>query len=217
MKKAMLFLFALVVAMGTNVQAQSLKKLYPADAEVVITPLPFAWEKCTPYLDPVVDFTWEKGKGLPLFSYRDLNGLLKNESEEDFAYVFRHFELPAEGVELLAVAVERSYFIRHLLLVYKDGVLTDWLEAGFCSNDNIAMKQWKVAADGTVEIYSLKVLGNRSVLFDDNFGSIRVQREDDTYQIDAKGKFKRLEKVKYGNHEYAKTDLQNKELNIWDM
>ena len=67
-----------------------------------------------------------KGKGLPLFSYRDLNGLLKNESEEDFAYVFRHFELPAEGVELLAVAVERSYFIRHLLLVYKDGVLTDW-------------------------------------------------------------------------------------------
>ena len=83
MKKAMLFLFALVVAMGTNVQAQSLKKLYPADAEVVITPLPFAWEKCTPYLDPVVDFTWEKGKGLPLFSYRDLNGLLKNESEED--------------------------------------------------------------------------------------------------------------------------------------
>ena len=81
-----------------------------------------------------------------------------------------------------------------LLLVYKDGVLTDWLEAGFCSNDNIAMKQWKVAADGTVEIYSLKVLGNRSVLFDDNFGSIRVQREDDTYQIDAKGKFKRLEK-----------------------
>ena len=43
MKKAMLFLFALVVAMGTNVQAQSLKKLYPADAEVVITPLPFAW------------------------------------------------------------------------------------------------------------------------------------------------------------------------------
>ena len=27
MKKAMLFLFALVVAMGTNVQAQSLKKL----------------------------------------------------------------------------------------------------------------------------------------------------------------------------------------------
>ena len=33
MKKAMLFLFALVVAMGTNVQAQSLKKLYPADDE----------------------------------------------------------------------------------------------------------------------------------------------------------------------------------------
>ena len=130
MKKAMLFLFAFVVAMGTNVQAQSLKKLYPADAEVVITPLPFAWEKCTPYLDPVVDFTWEKGKGLPLFSYRDLNGLLKNESEEDFAYVFRHFELPAEGVELLAVAVERSYFIRHLLLVYKDGVLTDWQGRG---------------------------------------------------------------------------------------
>ena len=33
MKKQLLFLFALVVAMGTNVQAQSLKKLYPADDE----------------------------------------------------------------------------------------------------------------------------------------------------------------------------------------
>ena len=41
MKKAMLFLFAFVVAKGTNVQGQSLKKLYPADAEVVITPFPF--------------------------------------------------------------------------------------------------------------------------------------------------------------------------------
>ena len=62
----MLFLFALVVAMGTNVQAQSLKKLYPADAEVVITPLPFAWEKCTPYLDPVVDFG-RRGRGCRCF------------------------------------------------------------------------------------------------------------------------------------------------------
>ena len=68
-----------------------------------------------------------------------------------------------------------------------------------------------------MEIYSLKVLGDRSVLFDDNFGRIRVQREDDTYQIDAKGKFKRLEKVKYDARDYAKADLQNKELNIWDL
>lgn len=216
MRKIGILLFALALGGSANVQAQSLKDLYPADAEVVVTPLPFAWEKCSPYLDPVVEFTWGKGKGLPLFSYRDLNGLLKNESEEDFAYVFRHFELPEKGCEVLAVSVERSRYIRHLLLVYKDGRLTDWMEAGISTNENLATKQWKIEADGTVEIYSLKVLGNRSVLFDEDFNTVRMQREDDVYQIDGKGKFKRVEKAKFPAREYSKAELQDKERNIWD-
>ena len=173
-------------------------------------------EKCTPYLDPVVEFTWGKGKGLPLFSYSDLNGTVQNTKDGEFTHVFRHFDLPAKGCEVLAVAVERSHNIRHLLLVYKDGRLTDWLEAGISTNDELATKQWKIAEDGTVEIYSLKVLGDRSILTDEDFDTVRMQREDDVYQIDDKGKFKRVEKVKYAARDYTKEELQDKERNIWD-
>ena len=151
-----------------------------------------------------------------LFSYRDLNGTVQNTEEEEFTHVFRHFELPEKGCEVLAVSVERSRYIRHLLLVYKDGRLTDWMEAGISTNENLATKQWKIEADGTVEIYSLKVLGNRSVLFDEDFNTVRMQREDDVYQIDDKGKFKRVEKAKFPAREYSKAELQDKERNIWD-
>ena len=216
MRKIGILLFALALGGSANVQAQSLKDLYPADAEVVVTPLPFAWEKCSPYLDPVVEFTWGKGKGLPLFSYSDLNGTVQNTKDGEFTHVFRHFDLPAKGCEVLAVAVERSHNIRHLLLVYKDGRLTDWLEAGISTNDELATKQWKIAEDGTVEIYSLKVLGDRSILTDEDFDTVRMQREDDVYQIDDKGKFKRVEKVKYAARDYTKEELQDKERNIWD-
>ena len=95
-------------------------------------------------------------------------------------------------------------------------VLTDWMEAGISTNENLATKQWKIEADGTVEIYSLKVLGNRSVLFDEDFNTVRMQREDDVYQIDGKGKFKRVEKAKFPAREYSKAELQDKERNIWD-
>lgn len=82
MRKIGILLFALALGGSANVQAQSLKDLYPADAEVVVTPLPFAWEKCSPYLDPVVEFTWEKGKGLPLFSAKG------NATDNDTTYHF---------------------------------------------------------------------------------------------------------------------------------
>ena len=217
MRKIGILLFALALGGSANVQAQSLKDLYPVDAEVVVTPLPFAWEKCSPYLDPVVDFMWGKGKGLPLFSYSDLNGTVQNTEDGEFTHVFRHFELPEQGCEVLAVSVERSHDIRQLLLVYKDGKLTDCLEAGISTNDELATKQWKIGADGTVEIYSLKVLGDRSILTDEDFDTVRMQREDDVYQIDGKGKFKRVEKAKFPAREYSKAELQDKETNIWNF
>ena len=139
MRKIGILLFALALGGSANVQAQSLKDLYPADAEVVVTPLPFAWEKCTPYLDPVVEFTWGKGKGLPLFSYSDLNGTVQNTKDGEFTHVFRHFDLPAKGCEVLAVAVERSHNIRHLLQRRRRmkriaGIKKNQIAAG-CRND----------------------------------------------------------------------------------
>lgn len=75
MKKKVLFsvVFALMGLMG---MAQDLKDLYPAGAEAVITPLPFDCAKGTPYSNPV-PIDGAKVKGLPFYSYRDLNGTLK--------------------------------------------------------------------------------------------------------------------------------------------
>lgn len=217
MRKKVLFsvVFALMGLMG---MAQDLKDLYPAGAEAVITPLPFDCAKGTPYSNPV-PIDGAKVKGLPFYSYRDLNGTLKNTNEESFASVFRHFRLPqGNNMEIVVVAIERFEYMRYVMLAFKNGSLTDCLEAGFCSNDDIAMKQWRINEKGCIQISSLKLDDvAQQVLFKDDFGAVKAYRLDEIYEVNAEGKFKRLNKVEYDSKEYTKEELMDKDKNIWSL
>ena len=217
MKNKILLLVACAI-IGLNSKAQNLKDLYPTDAKVVITPLPFDCAKGTPYSNPVfIDRT--KVKGLPFYSYRDLNGTLKNTNEESFASVFRHFRLPqGNNVEIVVVAIERDEYMRYVMLAFKNGSLTDFLEAGFRSNDDIAMKQWRINAKGSIQISSLKLDDvAQQVLFKDDFSVVKAYRLDEIYEVNAEGKFKRLNKVEYDSKEYTKEELMDKDKNIWSL
>lgn len=217
MKKKVLFsvVFALMGLMG---MAQDLKDLYPAGAEAVITPLPFDCAKGTPYSNPV-PIDGAKVKGLPFYSYRDLNGTLKNTNEESFASVFRHFRLPqGNNMEIVVVVIERFEYMRYVMLAFKNGSLTDCLEAGFCSNDDIAMKQWRINEKGCIQISSLKLDNvEQQVLFKDDFGAVKAYRLDEIYEVNADGKFKRFDKVEYDSREYTKEELMDKDRNIWNL
>ena len=217
MKNKILLLVACAI-IGLNSKAQNLKDLYPTDAKVVITPLPFDCAKGTPYSNPVfIDRT--KVKGLPFYSYRDLNGTLKNTNEESFASVFRHFRLPqGNNVEIVVVAIERDEYMRYVMLAFKNGSLTDCLEAGFRSNDDIAMKQWRINAKGSIQISSLKLDDvAQQVLFKDDFSVVKAYRLDEIYEVNAEGKFKRFDKVEYDSREYTKEELMDKDKNIWSL
>ena len=217
MRKKVLFsvVFALMGLMG---MAQELKDLYPAGAEAVITPLPFACAKGTPYSNAYT-IDRSKVKDIPLYSYRDLNGRLKNTNEESFASVFRHFRLPqGNNIEIVVVAIERDEYMRYVMLAFKNGSLTDCLEAGFCSNDDIAMKQWRINEKGCIQISSLKLDNvEQQVLFKDDFGAVKAYRLDEIYEVNAEGKFKRLNKVEYDSKEYTKEELMDKDKNIWSL
>lgn len=217
MRKKVLFsvVFALMGLMG---MAQELKDLYPAGAEAVITPLPFACAKGTPYSNAYT-IDRSKVKDIPLYSYRDLNGRLKNTNEESFASVFRHFRLPqGNNIEIVVVAIERDEYMRYVMLAFKNGSLTDCLEAGFRSNDDIAMKQWRINAKGSIQISSLKLDDvAQQVLFKDDFSVVKAYRLDEIYEVNAEGKFKRLNKVEYDSKEYTKEELMDKDKNIWSL
>lgn len=104
------------------------------------------------------------------------------------------------------------------MLAFKNGSLTDFLEAGFRSNDDIAMKQWRINAKGSIQISSLKLDDvAQQVLFKDDFGAVKVYRLDEIYEVNAEGKFKRLNKVEYDSREYTKEELMDKDKNIWSL
>ena len=217
MKNKILLLVACAI-IGLNSKAQNLKDLYPTDAKVVITPLPFDCAKGTPYSNAYT-IDRAKVKGLPLYSYRDLNGTLKNTNEESFANIFRHFHLPqGNNLEIVVVAIERFEYMRYVMLAFKNGSLTDCLEAGFSSNDDIAMKQWRINEKGCIQISSLKLDNvEQQVLFKDDFGAVKAYRLDEIYEVNAEGKFKRFDKVEYDSREYTKEELMDKDKNIWSL
>lgn len=217
MKNKILLLIACAI-IGLNSKAQNLNDLYPTDAKVVITQLPFDCAKGTPYSNPVsIDRT--KVKNIPLYSYRDLNGTLKNTNEESFANIFRHFHLPqGNNLEIVVVAIERFEYMRYVMLAFKNGSLTDCLEAGFSSNDDIAMKQWRINEKGCIQISSLKLDNvEQQVLFKDDFDAVKAFRLDEIYEVNAEGKFKKFDKVEYDSREYTKEELMDKDKNIWSL
>lgn len=78
------------------------------------------------------------------------------------------------------------------------------------------MKQWKIDAEGEIQISALKVKEGRQVLFEEEFESIKAQRADHYYVVDADGKFRKVRTVDYPEKFYSKDYLQNKNQNIWD-
>lgn len=188
--------------------------LQKAKSEMSSTPLPFACVKSTTYVQPVVPFTPEGDARTYAFSYKDLNGEAQNNNEERNCTVFRRFELGT--ADLLVVAVARSASTKHFLVSYKEGVPVDYLECAFSFNNDIAMKQWKIDAEGEIQISALKVKEGRQVLFEEEFESIKAQRADHYYVVDADGKFQKVRTVDYPEKFYSKDYLQNKNQNIWD-
>ena len=139
--------------------------LQKAKSEMNSTPLPFACVKSTTYVQPVVPFTPEGDARTYAFSYKDLNGEAQNNNEERNCAVFRRFELGT--ADLLVVAVARSASTKHFLVSYKEGVPVDYLECAFSFNNDIAMKQWRIDAEGEIQISALKVKEGRQVLFEE--------------------------------------------------
>lgn len=82
--------------------------------------------------------------------------------------------------------------------------------------DKRAKEQWKIDAEGEIQISALKVKEGRQVLFEEEFESIKAQRADHYYVVDADGKFRKVRTVDYPEKFYSKDYLQNKNQNIWD-
>lgn len=161
-------------------------------------------------------------RGLNLFVWEDLQCTQNQRFKNTRALIIRKIPLQSgyilNDIEIYAAAILK----RHILATYDTaGALVDQLEGAVFgesvrSGEPLWIKQFRIDPGMKVTLYSLKVSEDKPILFFDDFQSVRAQRVDTQYQIDATGHFKKIAETKYKQQTYTLMQLTDPHKNIWD-
>ena len=102
------------------------------------------------------------------------------------------------------------------MVTYKGNREADRLETKLYFNNDIAVKQWQLTAEGEVIVYELVFAGDTGEVTEDGFAGAEAQRVDTYYRISRDGTFEQAKEVRYAPKYYTAEELGDKTKNIWD-
>ena len=154
-------------------------------------------------------------RGKACATYRDLSRKRKSQEETGEMYVPFWFEV-GNGCKLFSAVLNVSPCLTEMLVTYKGNREADRLETKLYFNNDIAVKQWQLTAEGEVIVYELVFAGDTGEVTEDGFAGAEAQRVDTYYRISRDGTFEQAKEVRYAPKYYTAEELGDKTKNIWD-
>ena len=182
------------------------------------TKLPFERTKIVRHIQPRYALIEGEIEGLPLRTYKDL-GLIQKTDYDNDASIFRQFDISSNTYELLAVNFSKPDSEKELLVTYtSDGKIIDFIESAvsFAWRGVFFIKQWRMNEGGGIIVTHIKIDSPAPISAFSDFGPVRGQRIDTSYEIDASGRFHKVKEVKYQFRDYSKTYLEDRTINLWE-
>ena len=172
--------------------------------------LPFKSCKAMAYTTQGVEY-----RGEACATYRDLSRKRKQQEETGEMHIPFRFEV-GNGCKLFSAVLNVSPCLTEMLVTYKGNREADRLEAKLYFNNDIAVKQWQLTAEGEVIVYELVFAGDTGEVTEDGFAGAEAQRVDTYYRISRDGTFEQAKEVRYAPKYYTAEELGDKTKNIWD-
>jgi hypothetical protein len=131
--------------------------------------------------------------------------------------VFRKFNIPNSSNQLLAIEFGESDYITYVLVVVSPtGQVLSTLEAAvfYLDSSKIAVKQFRIDAQSQIVISTIRPNSTMLLPFE-TFTSFSGQRIDNTYTINAQGRFVHILEQRFNYKTYTRSMLNNNDANIW--
>lgn len=205
-----LIILAIAILGCVNAMGQQTVDLDKASQKLKKSDLPFKSCKMMAYTDQGVEY-----RGKACATYRDLSRKRKLQEETGEMYVPFWFEV-GNGCKLFSAVLNVSPCLTEMLVTYKGNREADRLETKLYFNNDIAVKQWQLTAEGEVIVYELVFAGDTGEVTEDGFAGAEAQRVDTYYRISRDGTFEQAKEVRYAPKYYTAEELGDKTKNIWD-
>ena len=181
---------------GMSAIGQQTIDLNKASQKLKKSDLPFKSCKAMAYTTQGVEY-----RGEACATYRDLSRKRKQQEETGEMHIPFRFEV-GNGCKLFSAVLNVSPCLTEMLVTYKGNREADRLEAKLYFNNDIAVKQWQLTAEGEVT--------------EEGFAGAEAQRVDTYYRISRDGMFEQVKEVRYAPKYYTAEELGDKTKNIWD-
>ena len=151
-----LIILAIAILGCVNAMGQQTVDLDKASQRLKKSDLPFKSCKVMAYTNQGVEY-----RGKACATYRDLSRKRKSQEETGEMYVPFWFEV-GNGCKLFSAVLNVSPCLTEMLVTYKGNREADRLETKLYFNNDIAVKQWQLTAEGEVIVYELVFAGARA-------------------------------------------------------
>ena len=205
-----LIILAITLLGGMSAIGQQTIDLNKASQKLKKSDLPFKSCKAMAYTTQGVEY-----RGEACATYRDLSRKRKQQEETGEMHIPFRFEV-GNGCKLFSVVLNVSPCLTEMLVTYKGNREADRLETKLYFNNDIAVKQWQLTAEGEVIVYELVFAGDTGEVTEDGFAGAEAQRVDTYYRISRDGTFEQAKEVRYAPKYYTAEELGDKTKNIWD-
>ena len=207
-----LIILAIAILGCVNAMGQQTVDLDKASQRLKKSDLPFKSCKVMAYTNQGVEY-----RGKACATYRDLSRKRKSQEETGEMYVPFWFEVGKTDASCFFCGAERFHAcLTEMLVTYKGNREADRLETKLYFNNDIAVKQWQLTAEGEVIVYELVFAGDTGEVTEDGFAGAEAQRVDTYYRISRDGTFEQAKEVRYAPKYYTAEELGDKTKNIWD-